>query len=189
MSTATRNTIIRASEDYVLFDLSSIEYVTTAVISRHDWGRFTDADFGIALVMPVGTVFFDAYAARSIYNQSTGANIFVTINTVEADVLTDLQQGEAWENGQAFRITVSANRVNITEFDGLLTITVPFGGNAPVSVWHLVINGANKRLSAAFDEEHGFVTFSTNRLSVFVVETSRSRLLRLRQLLQFSGML
>jgi len=179
MSTTVRNTIIRESVDYVVFDLSSIEYVTTVVISRRDWSQFADADLGITFIMPGGTVTFDAYAAKSIRNQSTGGNISVTIDTV--DTLTAFQQVIMLESAQVFRITVLANRINITEFDGTLTVVLPFDGDAPVLVWRFTDGGIRERLPATFDREYGLVTFTTNRLSMFIANSLRT--LSLRQIL------
>jgi hypothetical protein len=161
-----RNQIADAADETVSFDLSDIDGLETAVIPQSDWAAFARAGLGLELVMPAGTLAFDEAAASSI-GDAGGANIACHISAVNSSALTAQQQNSLGAGDLVFRVTVTANNRNVTNFNGALSVTVPYDGEQPVGVWRLAANGTMELLSATFDPEAGTVTFVTNRLSVF----------------------
>lgn len=56
---------------------------------------------------------------------------------------------------------------NITEFDGELTIDVPYKGELPVTVWYLNDKGELQKLESRY--KNGVVSFVLNHLSLYVI--------------------
>jgi hypothetical protein len=166
-----RNQIRNAAEETVSFDLSGIYGLETAVMSRSDWNNFANAGLGMEIAMPAGTLSFDNDAARSVHSRSTGATIASTIYEVNPATLPAQQQNAIGASDIVFRISLAANRNYITEFEGNLSITVPFEGEPPVGAWRVGTNGELEQLEATFNPADSTVTFITNRLSIFKVGT------------------
>ena len=159
---------IRNQADYnVSFDLSEIEDLETVTVARSDWNNFASADLGIEFIMPVGILSFDDVAANSVWEQTRGSTITSSISIAAPAQLTTQQQNAINDGDLVVRITVMAQGQYVTEFDGYLSVTVPFDSELPVGVWHLAADGTMEQLYATFDYEAGTVTFVTNRLSAF----------------------
>jgi len=171
LNTTLVNTLIAEADEAVVFDMSGIENVTTAVVPTSQWQRIADAGLDIELLLPAGTVAFDNDAAQSIADQSRGGSISTTISTVDSVDLPEAQQAGVREGDYVFRIEVMAGNQRITEIDGMLAITVDFSGNPPVAAWRLNNDGSLEQLTATFNADNATVTFLTDRLSIFTVGT------------------
>ena len=169
MSVSIRNQVRDNANESVSFDLSSLADLETAVMARTDWNNFARAGRGVEIAMPVGTLAFDSDAARSIGDIATGVNIASTVVEVSPNALTSAQQSVITNGGMVFRITVTADNQYVTEFEGNLSITVPFEGTPPVGAWRLANDGTLEQLPSTFDAANGTVTFVTNRLSMFKI--------------------
>ena len=136
------------------FDLSELE-ITSVLVPRQPVRQFADAEVGIELVLPQGTIKFDANAAYSLGQQARNNNIVVSI--------TELEVGH--------EVSVTVGTQSITEFDGYVTISLPYDGELPVAVWRMDEDGNLHLLDVDvhFDEETGLVTFVTDTLGTFVL--------------------
>ena len=169
LNTSLINTLIRDSESAVLFDITDLSNVTTAVIGTSAWNRIANAELGIDVQLPQGTLAFNSEAAQSIGNQAQGGNISTKITTVNPESLPQAQVAGVRVGDYVFQIEVTAGNRNITEFEGNLATTVAFGGTPPVSAWRLNSDGTLTQLAATFQPAAATVTFYTNQLSLFVI--------------------
>jgi len=68
-----------------------------------------------------------------------------------------------------FKITMVSGTQHISNFDGYITITVPYYGNMPVVVWYLSDDGVLDGVWYRYDTIERTVSFMTNHLSLYVV--------------------
>jgi hypothetical protein len=177
LAESQRNQIINAADEMVSFDFSGVDGLEATVMSSSDWNIFADAGLGIEIIMPTGTLAFDATAVTSIGEKTLGANIASHISNVEPAALSEKQQNVLNENDMIFKIMVMAQGQNVTEFDGILTVAVSFDGELPASVWHLTEDGTLEQIHiTTFNVKTSMIEFEINRLcsSLFVIRQNES---------------
>ena len=164
--------LINTATDYTvtfyLHEVPSLADVTTVTLPRNAIRQFAEASLSVRFYMPIGTINFDAYALRGLGQQARANNISVLIESREINDLSEIQQDALMFDYDKFGIRVRSGHQFITEFEGLISTSVPFAGNQP-SVWRLSNDGTRSILVSRFDNESQFVTFDTDRLSTFIV--------------------
>jgi len=163
------DTIVDKAEGVVTFDLSEIDDATTVTISRAAWSRFAENALDIELLMPDGILSFDNSSVASIGRQTRAPNISVDMQLITVNDVSQVQRNAMTPDGQLFRISLESGGRNMTEFDGKLSITVPYNVYPPVFVQYIGSDGSVELLPAEYNAVAGTVTFTTSRLAVFMV--------------------
>ncbi|HHX93335.1 MAG TPA: hypothetical protein GX688_06850 [Clostridiales bacterium] len=128
------------------------------------------ADAGSDLVVPLtgGIATLDNAALASILDQSAeGADLKLELKQIPASELTDAQKESVKEGDLVLDINLLMGTRNITEFDGTLTIDMPYDGELPVGVWYLNDRGELERIEASYKD--GVVSFVLHHLSIYIV--------------------
>jgi|GEM_PF-817069 len=171
----TNTTLIReiiASVDdgaeVVTFDLSTLN-VTEVLIPRQAVRQLANAALGMEVILPTGTLVLDAEATGFLGQEARSNNIVVSISGMDA---SDLPEGLQLTPDQVVhQVTISVGTQIINAFDGTLTVSLPYDGPIPVTVW--IINEDGELVlfepDAVFDSETGLVTFETDMLGLFVL--------------------
>ena len=167
------NEIIENAEDQkAVFDLSEVTNATAAVVPKEALAQLADAELAVEVILPQGTVILDNDAAASIAKQANGTSLTMALNQVNQSTLT-AEQKEAVKPGDlVFNIAVTSGSQVITNFDGTITVSVPYSGPVPVAVWYLNANGELVKLESVYDTATKTVTFVTNHLSLYVVRSA-----------------
>jgi len=151
---------------------------TSVVLPAKALATVCSAGLGIEFTMSQGAIMsFDAKALASLIDEldKSGAEE-VTLTVVEQNrstiaALPDEQKAQIGPNDAVFSITLEVAGKLITEFDGWITITLPWTGAFPAIVWHLASNGTLSRMPTTYNETAKTVTFRTNHLSVYVIKS------------------
>lgn len=128
------------------------------------------ADAGSDLVVPLtgGAATLDNAALASILDQSAeGADLKLELKQISLSELTDAQKESVKEGDLVLDINLLMGTRNITEFDGTLTIDMPYDGELPVGVWYLNDRGEFERVEASY--KNGVVSFVLHHLSIYIV--------------------
>jgi hypothetical protein len=170
MPAAKVSEIIAAATGAVAaLDITRVTTATTVTMPRAALTQLVNANLGLELRMPQGTMNLNRVAAQSAANQAAGLNISATLNNVGHGSLTAAQQSAVKAGDVVFNISIMSGTQAIRNFDGTITITVPYTGQTPVAVWRLADGGVLERINSTHNATARTVTFTTNRLSFFVV--------------------
>jgi hypothetical protein len=161
--------IIGKSDDTATLDLSEVGGVTEATLPTTALDAFADAGLDVEIKFPQGTVSLSSGAAGSVADQANGAAVTVSIKPVSKATLTAAQQAALGENDLVFDISILSGATKITNFDGTITITLPYSGPLPVAVWYMNAAGELEKLESVYDPVTKTVTFTTNHLSLYVL--------------------
>ena len=164
---AVNRIIANAVDNKVVFDFSqTTETVSTVSMTTFALVRFAAADLDIEIRLPNGTVTLDTVAINSILRQGSGN---IVISVVPATGLTVAQRSAIASGEQAFRVSVQRGTQVITNFDGTVTVTIPFEGPFPVVAWLIDDAGERQSIPAVYDEVAETVTVTTFNLAVVVI--------------------
>jgi len=130
--------------------------------------QLANAGLNVELRMPQGTMTMSQAAVRSTATQATGTQVTVALSTVTPTALTEAERLAIKTSDIVFRITITSGTQTIATLDGALTIALPYTGQLPVAVWRLS-GGVLEKLASTHNASARTVTFSTSRLSLFVV--------------------
>jgi hypothetical protein len=72
-------------------------------------------------------------------------------------------------NETIVRVAFMAGEEPIRQFDGYISVTVPYSGSFPAAVWMLTDSGELRRLPATYCEESQTVTFRSSSFSLFLI--------------------
>ena len=173
ITTTNATQAINTAGGNVVIDISGTDAVTSVVIPRQAWNSIANApaarDLGLELVLYAGTVLFDRDALRSVSQRAGSQPITVAVEMPASSDLTAHQNADIGEDDIAFSVNVLAGQDAFGVLDGILTITIPFTGDAPVAVWVLDADGTRTLLPSTFNYEDGIITFETTTLATFVV--------------------
>jgi hypothetical protein len=150
-------------------DLSGIAGSNAAVLPTQALDAFADAGLDLELKLASGTVKFSEATLNSIVSQATGDNVTVTVNTVPHSALTAAQRAAIKSGDIVLDITITSGAQVIHNFDGTITVTVPYSGPLPVAVWYLNDAGELEKLESTYDPATKTVTFTLNHLSLYVL--------------------
>jgi len=155
----------------IQIDISSLAGATVASIPTSFFSQVDDANLGVKLDLPQGTITFSASALSTLAAQ-TGDSIEISLYTPDTTDLPAAQQNAINTNDAVFRITAtSSDGTPITNFGGgTLTITVLYDGPTPAVVWYLNDAGALSFISnGSYNAINKTVTFTTNHLSIYLI--------------------
>jgi len=170
-TTLARNMIATVGDDdTVSFDFSELE-IDEILIPRQSVRQFAEANLGIEIILPQGTITFDAEATDFLGQAARNNNVIVRISeldesTLPAGLLNQLAHGQT-----VHQVNVSSGTQAIRQLDGAVSISLPYTGQTPIAVWVVDADGNLQMLvtDAIFDEATGLVTFETDYLGTFVL--------------------
>ena len=170
MPTNTVDQLIAASDNTATIDVSGVARAASATVPTAAMAQLVGAELGVELKLPQGTVTLDAGALASTVD-AAGANVSVSLRQVENNSLPAAQRSEVSSGDVVFSISVSSGNQAIRNFDGTVTVTVnvPITAPLPAVVWHLSDAGELTRIESTFDPVARTVTFTTNRLSIYLL--------------------
>ena len=93
----------------------------------------------------------------------------MSLKSVDHEGLTAAQQTAVKPDDLVFNISASSGAQTIRNFDGTITVSVPYDGPTPVTVWYLDSAGNLETMTCAYNAETKTVTFMTNHLSLYVI--------------------
>ncbi|MCL2501103.1 MAG: InlB B-repeat-containing protein [Defluviitaleaceae bacterium] len=150
--------------------VEDIETLTVVSLPTLLFETIADADeIGLALAMPAGTITFDPGALASAVTQAEGSHISATMESLHIPDIPQNQRRYVRGNETIVRVAFSSGDEAIRNFDGYISVTVPYAGPFPAAVWLLNDDGILIRMPAAYCEESKTVTFQSNRFSLFVI--------------------
>lgn len=121
----------------------------------------------VSVELSSGSLLLDEEATASIASQAIGDKLEVTIERLAANALTPAQQESVREGDIVLDISIRSGGKNISTFDGLLTVKIPYDGPLPVAVWYLNDAGELEKLRCTY--ENGIVTLVLDHLSLYIV--------------------
>ena len=137
--------------------------------------KVADAGLSVTFTLSMGTFTLDPDAIRSTIAAANGADITISLTQTQAIDLTQAQQEVINPDDLVFRITMVSTDYEsgiiqyINNFDGYITVTVPYHGHMPVAVWYLCNEGILDGVWFRYDRQEQTVSFMTNHLSLYVV--------------------
>jgi hypothetical protein len=158
-----------AQDGKAVLNLSTIAGATEAVLPTAALEQLADADLDVEIRLPQGTIVLDAAAAASAAEQADGADITVSLEILGVSDLSPEQRSAVRGSDVIFDITISSGDKQITNFDGTITVTVPYNGPLPAAVWYLNSAGQLIRIPSTYNAANRTVTFTTTHLSFYVV--------------------
>ena len=163
------NQIVRAAVDNtVTIDLSGLDNASQVNIPLTAVRRYIALGLDIEILFRHGSITVSSETLQSMTVQSSGTNLSLTLLPVSRDSLQPVQRGVLPQDSSVYRVLAgSTTGRNITEFDGSLSVTVPYDGKLPAAVWHLSENGVLTRVESTFSDANT-ITFTTSQLSLFV---------------------
>ena len=159
--------IARTEGDTAVINLSKVSGVTSAELPKAALIAFEKAGLDVSVELPGGIISMSQEAAADIADQTTGANLKMELKQAEAASLTTEQKEAVKTGDMVLDINIYSGTKKITDFDGILTIEIPYSGPQPVAVWYLNDKGELEKLTATFKD--GVVSFALNHLSLYVV--------------------
>lgn len=137
-------------------------------IPKNALSSFEKAKLDLAIKLPEGTARIDNKALASILKQSTGTDdMKLELKQIPTSNLSAAQKESINSGDLVFDINILIGTKNITEFDGALTIELPYKGELPVAVWYLNNKGELEKIESSY--KNGVVSFVLNHLSLYVV--------------------
>lgn len=115
----------------------------------------------------------DDGATASVLQQAIGNNVSIELKQAATSSLTGAQKETVNNSDILLDINITSGTKKITEFDGNLTVSMPYAGQQPVSVWYLNNKGELKKLDSAF--KNGVVSFKLDHLSLYVVRQDTAK--------------
>jgi len=159
-----------AANHTVMIDMTSLPWANESIKPAAALEQIARAGFALELSLPQGTALFDAPALVSITDQAGSENIGLLLSQAGRAELTQEQRNAVGPDDQVFSIRLAAGPQDIRDFNGIITITLPYSGTYPVKVWYLDAQGVlNEIKSYSYDPAAGTVSFTTSHLSFYVV--------------------
>jgi len=140
--------LLNTAKDAIDFDFTELRNVTTVVIPRAALSSFANNNAALEFILCYATISLDTDAVRQLGQNSQNTSI-----TVSA----------------AQEIIVRNGSRQITAIEGIVTITVPWIGPLPISVWMQTADGERIRVPAVFCGETDTVSFETSMFGNFMI--------------------
>lgn len=167
-NTKANDIIAKAKNGEAVLNLQSAKHATAVNIPKNALSSFEKADLDLVVKLPEGTATIDNKALASILGKSQGtADMKLELKQISSNNLSADQKESVKKGDLVFDINILMGAKNITEFDGALSIDVPYNGELPVAVWYLNDKGELEKLEASYS--NGVVSFVLNHLSLYVV--------------------
>ncbi|MCL2187795.1 MAG: stalk domain-containing protein [Defluviitaleaceae bacterium] len=161
--------INQAQDDMIHFNLDGIEDASAVTLPRSAMRRIADADMGVAVNFPSGSVSLNSEAVHSIGTQARSANITLSLETeaLTAEETHILQSIGFVGTPGLFSLSVYAGTVPMQFLAGRITVTLP--AEAAYSVWMMDETGDLLPLPSHFDYETQTITFTTSALGEAII--------------------
>jgi|GEM_PF-2343362 len=161
--------IINASTGSIaVFDITRLNNVQTIILPRTALDQFANANFSIEFRTRDGSVSFNRLAVSSVVVQATGTNVSVAMHIVARGSLSTVQQQALEYNDTVYNVRLTSLGQTISHIDGTVTVTIPYTGPLPVSVWRLFDNGTLETQVSSHHATNRTVTFTpTSPLTPF----------------------
>jgi len=174
LPTSKVNEIINAtaSGGVASLNMSGVSAAVSATFPREALTQLANANRGLELRFPGGTVSFNRDAASSVALAASAA-ITVSINTVAHGSLNSAQRDVTTVNDRIFRVSITSAGQTISSIGGLVSVTVTYTGALPVAAWSLTDGGILEPISVSHNATARTVTLSSDRLALFVVGQER----------------
>jgi hypothetical protein len=104
-----------------------------------------------------------------VAGQTTGTNLIVRINPLTASGLTPEQSANLRDGDAVFDIALLSGNRAIGNFDGTVTVTLPYAGRTPPGVWYLDEAGKLEKQESRHNSAAGTITFTPSHLSLYLV--------------------
>jgi len=168
INAGTVRNIIASDESVVEFDLSNLN-ITSAGIPTFAIRQFANADVGMEIALPQGTISLDPDAVAVLAAQAHTHIVVFRITEIHEEQLSAALAARIPEGAVVHQVSISSGSRVIRDFgDEMITVTLPFDGDPPVYVWRIGTGGSLIPLEI-LDTSNGFVTFITDVLGLFVV--------------------
>ena len=173
LNTPTVREIIASADEergVAYFDLSTLE-ITSVAFPRAAIRQLADADLGVELILPQGTITLDAEATYFLGQAARSGSISFQIAEIEHANLPEALLAQIDTTHAVHEVSITAGNQVIVNFDGTITISLPYEGQSPVTVWIVDEEGNLQlvELDAEFDAEAGLITFTTDTIGMFVI--------------------
>ena len=150
-----------------VFDLSKASGISEVELPKAALSAIRDAGLGVTLKLPAGTISLDKAAAVSVLEKVPGSSLKVELKKIAASALTADQKQAVKDGDVVIDINIFAGTKKISDFDGKLSIQVPYSGTQPAAVWYLNDQGELEKLDCTF--KGGIVSFTLDHLSLYVI--------------------
>lgn len=98
----------------------------------------------------------------------------IELKHINTGTLSQTQQEALSPGDTVIDINILSGSKNIPEFDGTLTVSLPYAGPLPVAAWYLSDAGELEKLACSYDQATKSVTFALSHLSLYVVGQDKS---------------
>jgi hypothetical protein len=175
------NKILDTSRDNLaVFDLSRLANGTGVTMPKGSLQDIITDGLALQFKMPVGSITLDAKAAKSALTQAIGDKVTLMLHNVEHAGLTAAQKAAIKPGDLVYSISLAAGAQLIRNFDGTITVSLPYDGPLPVAVWYLDSAGNLEKMLYSYNATTKMLTFNTNHLSLFVVGLESDGVTRIR---------
>jgi len=157
-----------ANGSHARIDMTRVSEATAATFPKAALTQLASANLGVELRLPQGTMLMSQAAARSIANQISGSSVSVSLSAVGHTTLTSAERAAIKASDTVYSVRVFSGSHAVNNFDGAVTLTLPYAGSLPVAVWHLSGSTLTK-LASTYSSSARTVAFNTSHLSLFVV--------------------
>jgi hypothetical protein len=154
------------------FDLSGNPAVTTATAPTTALETLVEAGLGLEFNFAGGSAQLDNDAAADILAKAEGDTLEIKVEEIpeiSQKELNSEQIGTLAVGDTVYDVSVISNGVEIHEFAGTITITVPYTGKQPVKAWFMGDKGKSERIDGVYDPLTKTFTFTVPHLSYWVV--------------------
>jgi len=175
LPTAKVNEIINATSAgaAATLNMSGLPEAISATFPREAFTQLANANRGLELRFPAGTINLNRDAVSSVAASAGTANITVLLNSVVQGSLNQAQRDATTFNDRIFRVSITSAGQPISSFSGTIGVTVTYNGTLPVAAWRLTDAGVLEGITANHNSSARTVTFFPSRLSLFVVGQER----------------
>jgi len=158
-----------ATGDTFDLDMSRLTGITKAIIPAKAFSRFSGAGLAMDVIMPQGTLLFDADAMASIASQIGTGDVSLRLEQIDISSLAQQKADALGADDVVFSIVLASGEETISNFEGTLTVTLPYTGPLPVAVWYLDSEGNLDIMESVHDPVDNTVSFVTNHLSYYAI--------------------
>jgi hypothetical protein len=166
--------LIEKSSGMASIDLTAAANATTVNLPKTALAKLADAELGIEIKLPQGSITLEAAAAASAAGQAGGYSVTIALKAVATSSLNELQR-KAAGSAPVFDVSILSGSKAITSFDGgLITIALPYALKARekasgVVVRHIDELGGIEKLSTMYDTRARMAVFATSHLSLYAI--------------------
>jgi hypothetical protein len=153
-----------------VLDLSGLSNAAAVTLPTNALTQLADVGLNVEIALANGTLTLSNETAANLASQATTATLSLTIAPVVTSSLNAAQSAAIKSGDLVFNITAQSGAQTITNYNGLLTATVPYSGPTPAAVWYLDSAGTLTALSSNYDATTQTISFNLpGHFSLYVV--------------------